>query len=289
MEQTVWVDLLFFVNFCMDFQCLFLTAKLLRRPFRLWRSVLSAAFGALYACAALFLVATGVWALLLDLAVCAFMCVISFAEKKRGIHRLFIPFAVYFGVSCAVGGVMSAVASLVARLDIRVESSTVTPSSFAFFLLAAAGGDATFLWARFCERRVRGTRATLTLELLGKRVTVTGLVDTANLLSDPVGGRAVVILERRVASAWLPAVFPEREMPSASVLASLPTPLARRTRLLPTATVTGEGLLLAIAPDRAEIDMGKGAHAVELLVGASSLASLPADCEALLPSALITE
>ena len=287
MEQTVWVDLLFFVNFCMDFQCLFLTAKLLRRPFSVWRAVIAAAMGALYACAALFLVTSGVVALFLDLLACFLMCVITFLQKGK--WRLFIPFAVYFGVSCAVGGVMSGVASLVSRLDLRIETTGSGTSSAVFLVLAAVGGALTFLWARFCERRAKGTRATLTLELLGKRVTVMALVDTANLLCDPVGGRSVVILERRVASSWLPLVFPERETPPDGVLATLPSRLARRTRLLPTATVTGEGLLLAIAPDRALLDTGRGAREVELLVGAASLASFPTDCEALLPAALITE
>ena len=55
MEQTVYVDLLFLVNFCMDFQCLFLAGKLLHRPFHVWRALIFASLGAVYAVAALFL------------------------------------------------------------------------------------------------------------------------------------------------------------------------------------------------------------------------------------------
>ena len=82
MEQTVYGDVLFFVNFCMDFQCLFLTARLLHRPFRIWRAALASVLGALYACAALFLAVSGAVALLLDSGVCFGMRPINFVLKK---------------------------------------------------------------------------------------------------------------------------------------------------------------------------------------------------------------
>lgn len=289
MEQTVYVDLLFFVNFCMDFQCLFLTAKLLRRPFSVWRGVLFSAVGALYACVALFAVTTRGAALAVDLAVCALMCVGTFTGKGQPIRRFFIPFAVYFGVSAAVGGVMSAMAGLLSRVDVPHIESGTSVSSVAFFLLAAAGGIATFAWARFCQRRANGVRAVLTVKLAGKTLTVTGLVDTANLLTDPVSGRPVVVLEQRVAAEWQPRAFTSQGKQSAATLVALPPALARHARLIPTDTVTGHSLLLALMPDTALLDTGGGARAVELLVSAAPIVSAPSDCQALLPAALLTE
>ena len=92
MEQTVYGDILFFVNFCMDFQCLFLTAKLLHRPFSLWRALLSSALGALYACIALFLPVGGVAAFCADLLVCLVMCGIMFLSQEERKWRFLIPF-----------------------------------------------------------------------------------------------------------------------------------------------------------------------------------------------------
>ncbi len=288
-EQTVYGDLLFFVNFCMDFQCLFLTARLLRRPFFVGRGVLFSALGALYACVALFLLTGGFMALCCDLAVCALMCVGVFATKGQKKRGLLIPFGVYFGVSAAVGGVMSGMASLLSRLDLPPVESGTQVSSLAFFFLAALGGLATFLWARFCQRRAKGARATLTLTLAGETLTVRGLVDTANLLHDPVSGRPVVILEQSAANRWLPALFPRAARAPASILASLPVSLARHARLLPTKTVVGEGLMLALIPDAALLDAGRGERAVELMVSAAPLGGAPEDCQALLPAVLITE
>ena len=288
MEQTVYGDLLFFVNFCMDFQCLFLTAKLLHRPFRIWRGLIAAALGALYACAALFIVTTASLSLLIDFAVGALMCLLVFFARGTSLLQCALPFALYFGVSFAVGGVMSGMASLVSRLDLSAVQSGTNVSSTAFFLLALLGGGVTFLFARLCQRKARDTRATLVLTLLGKRTEVRALVDTGNLLTDPTSGRPVVILRRDVARAWLPTAFPARGEDSVH-MATLPPALARRARLIPTATVTGGGLMLAFLPDEALLDAGRGVHAVELLVCAAPLEGVSAEYAALIPAALITE
>ena len=289
MQQTVYMDLLFFVNFCMDFQCLFLTAKLLRRPFFVWRGVLFSAVGALYACVALFAMTARGVALVLDLVICALMCIGVFTGKGQPIHRFFVPFAIYFGVSAAVGGVMSAMASLMSKMDIPYVESGTSVSSGTFFLLAAAGGVATFAWARFCQRRAQSARAVLKLELTGQELTVPGLFDTAHLLSDPVSGRPVVVLKQCVAAKWLPSVFPAEGTQGTAALLSLPPALLRRARLIPTDTVTGHSLLLALVPDTALLDTGGGARSVELLVSAAPIVSTPSDCQALLPAALLTE
>jgi hypothetical protein len=66
-------------------------------------------------------------------------------------------------------------------------------------------------------------------------------------------------------------------------LATLPVELARRVRMLPTATVTGEGLLLAVCPDRVFVDAGRGERATELLLAFAPLKGNTDECEALLP------
>ena len=202
MEQTVYVDLLFLVNFCMDFQCLFLTARLLHRPFPLGRALLASVLGALYACTALFLPASGVVAFVADLLVGLLMCGLVFLPQEERKWRFFIPFGLYFGVCAAVGGVMSAVSRLFSRLQ-------YTPSgggggSLGFFLLAMLGGLATFLWGRLCQRRAKGKCVKLHLEYEGRELKLDAFVDSGNHLRDPVGGRPVVVIDRMVAEALLP-------------------------------------------------------------------------------------
>ena len=157
-------------------------------------------------------------------------------------------------------------------------------------MLAAAGGAATFLWGRFCERRAKGKRVTLTLTLAEKTLAVEGLVDTANLLRDPISGKAVVLLDRRAADALLPPpLLRATEGLDQSAVAALEGEWMRRVRWIPANTATGHGLLLAISPDLALLDAGRGQAAVELLIAPMALSADLGECRALLPAELIVE
>ena len=53
MGRVVYADLLFLVDFSMDFLCFFITARLLHRRFFFVRSILAAAIGGVYSVLAL--------------------------------------------------------------------------------------------------------------------------------------------------------------------------------------------------------------------------------------------
>ena len=287
MEQTVYIDILFFVNFGMDFQCLFLTAKLLNRPFFLRRVILFSAMGALYACAVLFVVLPGILAFVADCAVCALMCVGALWQREEPLWRMLLPFALYFGVSFAVGGVISGMGALLSRLSLPIVSGGGGLSSAGFFLLAALGGALTFFWGRVCQRRAGGKRVALTLELDGQRITVQGMVDTANSLRDPIGGKPVVLLKKTATvSLFLRELMEAAEHHEA--VTALSEDVARRLRWIPAETAVGNGLLLAVQPDLALLDVGGGAVAVDVLVAPVPLKGVEdTACDALLPPGLL--
>lgn len=290
MERTVFGDLLFFVNFCMDFQCMFLTAKLLRRRFLVFRAAIFSALGAVYAVAALFLEVPGVVAFFCDLAVCFLMCTGVFFERTRSLGGVPLPFLLYFGVSFAVGGVMSGMATLLSRLQISGGvASGGTLSSGAFYVLAAAGGISTYLWGRFCRHRAANDTAQLHISLAGQTLTVTAMVDTANLLTDPVSGHPVVLLSPHAVKRVFPPPLQGVTAETLERITALPDDLARRVRVLCADTATGTGLLVAVSPDRVLLDRGKGATPTQVLLAAAPLRLHFTDCEALLPAELLTE
>ena len=288
MEQTVYADVLFFVNFCMDFQCLFLTAKLLHRPFSVLRGAIFSSLGALYACAALFLSVSGLWAFLADCGVCFLMCVGTFLQKGGRLRQTLLPFALYFGVSFAVGGVMSGIASLLSHMEAPIGTQGTELSSGVFFLLAALGGALTFAWGRLTQRRAKGKITRLTLCFAGKMLSVACMVDTANLLRDPVSGKPVVLLDRQTATGLLPqSILRIAEQNDATRLGGLSHELACRVRLIPAAAATGRGLVLAVAPDRAVLDTDKGEIEVDVLIAPVALMNDGNDYKALLPAELM--
>lgn len=283
MEREVYGDLLFFINFCMDFQCLFLSARCLRRPFSLWRGALFAALGALYAVAALFLPIHGVMAFLLDLGVCLLMCIGTFAGKSVRPRQILWIFLIYFGVSFAVGGVMSGMAGLLSHIEAPLGQSKLQIGNGLFYLLAALAGLSTYFWGRYCKKKGRETHGELRLVLRGREVCADCLFDSANFLKDPIGGRPVALLSDQKAKEIFPASF--LEAARNSDLSALPREFLNRVRPVPSISATGEKLLFAIAPDAAYLNVGHGENPTDLLIAPAF--SGFGEYEVLLPAAVM--
>ena len=107
MEQTVYVDLYFLINFSMDFLCFFLTSRILRGPIRFGRMTAGAAVGGIYADLALFLPLAGAAALGTDLLACGAICFITYGKKGER-RSLPVYVLVYTAVSMTLGGFMTA-------------------------------------------------------------------------------------------------------------------------------------------------------------------------------------
>jgi stage II sporulation protein GA (sporulation sigma-E factor processing peptidase) len=102
------------------------------------------------------------------------------------------------------------------------------------------------------------------LELLGRRVRVTALLDTGNRLSDPLTGEPVVILGSDFREALLPPEAVEAaalaaQNPAAGVSLLAETALATRVRLVPYSTLGRDnGLLLSFRADAVRLPGGEG-------------------------------
>ena len=80
--------------------------------------------------------------------------------------------------------------------------------------------------------------------LMGRSITLRAMVDSGNLLRDPMSGRSVIVADRRTLSKILPNGFPKEGETCKD------HGLARRLRIIPTQTATGESFLTAVIPDR---------------------------------------
>ena len=185
MRGEVYADLLFLINFSMDFLCLYLTSRFLRRRMRLALITSAAIVGGIYSVVSLFLPFGKYELLLCDIAVCALICAIAFHSPDKAISQFIKEVFVYLLISMTLGGIMTALFNLLNRLNLPLKQGGDSISSWLFLLLAIISG-LTALGSGNILRRMSARRMlTVKIEFDKKSVTLHGMTDTGNVLRDP--------------------------------------------------------------------------------------------------------
>ena len=256
MGGDVYGDLLFLVNFSMDYLCAYLTASLLRRRAVPWRLLSASLLGGIYAVAALFLPLSHRAALAADIAVCVVMCAILFWESGAPLRFFGVACALFVGVSMAMGGMMTALFNLLNRLELPegLMGEADDLSAWMFALVAGVSTLAGLRGSHLLRRSAARRYARVTVVLGGRQIELQALLDSGNLCRDPISGKAVIFIDPQAARILIgegEARDPE---------------IARRFRLIPMETVSGRRLHKAYLPDRVILKDSSGAHTVEALI-----------------------
>ena len=287
MVVEVYADLLFLINAGMDGLCFCLTGKLLHRKLSLWRVLVGSAMGGLYAVVSLLPDTGQAAALLADLLVCVLMCLAVFSGRGAGgWRRVALSTGVYFLLSMVLGGIMTALYHLLNRAGIPalLPEGEDGIGAWLFLFLAVAGGILSLRGGRLFRREAARIPCLVSVTLQGRTATLEGMVDTGNLLRDPVGGRLVICAE---SSRLVGILSPEMACAlqgDGSCLASLSPSDGRRIRVIPAGTATGTGILYGFLPDTISVTVeGKPAREVDAVVAVTVLDGT----QALVPSELI--
>ena len=254
MEVEVYADLLFLINAGMDALCFGLAGRLLHRKLIPWRLMTGASLGGIYAVVSLLLDMGTVIAPMLDLAVGLLICRLVFGGRANGKGGFLPAAAAYIVLSMVLGGVMTALYHLLNRMDIAryLPAGDDGLGTWLFALLAMVGSGITLWGGQFFRRNASLRRCRVTVVLHGRQAEAEGMIDTGNLLRDPLGGRIVICVKRSILSPLLPPALADaldgRNMETLEHSAD-----ARRFRLIPAGTATGEGMLAGFLPDRVEI------------------------------------
>ena len=253
--EEIYGDVLFIINFSMDFLALFLTGKIMHYKLTAWRIILGASFGALYGVLSLLLPA-GFLANVATFGVMLLMCAISFPFGS--LRRFAAGTALFAGVSMLIGGIMTAAFVKLGRyqqyIEIGGEIHTVYGDLpvWLFAVLAALSAALTWGIGALIRRRrgVRNCQMKLTFE--GKESALDCLVDSGNLLTEPFSGTPVIFVKAS-AAAFLPDDLLAAMTAGA---ASLDYRTVGRLRLIPSRTVAGDGMIVAAVPEDCRLGTG---------------------------------
>ena len=276
METTLYADVLFLVDFSMDFISLWAASRLCARPARAGRMSLGAAVGALYGTVAVITGLSGSLAYISAAAVSVLMALISF--RSSGIAEILRESAVIWGSGAMLGGIMTSVLSMFGTVS--PEGSTATPAAGMAVFAAAA----LYATVRVITRTKSRKSVTVTVRHGGKEVTLDALCDSGNLLRDPISGDPVMTVSSDTLVPLIgEAVCSALTSCEVGKLGDLPV----KVRLIPIKTASGGGMCAAFHPDGMTVSLPrKKKKAVRCLIAPLAVprryfggrdGSLPAD------------
>ncbi len=266
--QIIYADVLFLINFSMDFLVFYICARFSRKRLNALRTALAAALGGIYGICALFIPEEGVLPAVCDLASLILICTAAFYDKRDRFCDFLARCALFAGVSAILGGIMTSLYSLLNRsgLSDLEDNAGDDISVWLFALLAAAGGAAAFAGSRRMRRLASSKQGEIEIVFGTRSVRIRAMTDTGNLLSDPLSGRNVVICELDAIKGIFPCELSEFwRSGDVSLSANLPERYASKIRFIPArgALESKTAILAAILPDSVKAD---GESQLDLLV-----------------------
>ena len=290
MKQEVYIDLLFLINFSMDYLCLYICGKVLRKRLKLLRLISAAALGGAYSVISLFFPFSPTVNLILDALFCLVICAIAFAEKGRRLSSTLLCGCLFVGISMMTGGAMTAIFNLLNRLDLPLDSIDGDGiSTYLFAIIAAVAGIITLRSGEIISRRSDIKECKLTVTISGKTASFFALSDSGNLVKDPLSGKNVILIDRSALSELTDvSVFDDflqgQQPPDSSGVKGL--------RIVPIKTAGGSSFLAAANPDSlaAEVVTKRGkALSCELdaLIAPSDIGKSAEGCRAIVPSQIL--
>lgn len=281
--KTFYIDVYFLINFSVDLLALYFASLFFRIPTRLWRLCLSASVGAGAACAAVLLsLPLGVGLPLLSFLLLFMM---RLATGRVGALRLLRFLFGFLLLELLLGGVVYFSYGLLEDLfekpeieaNYGAENRGMLILAIVVFLsvgvlrlaIAAASSARS---ERVCE---------VSFSLFERRVRVCALVDSGNLLRDPLDGTAVMLWKADAAAGHLP--------PSLLGIsgAEKSDGMKSRLRLIPVHRGNATRMLCGYRTEDAEVILEKRKERVKLIIAIDEEDGTYGGYGALLPSAVL--
>ena len=267
--QTIYLDVLIGVNVYINYLLLVLTARFAACRQNRIRMVLSALVGALSSCVILLDIPSKLLSGGIKTLTALLMTFIAFDIRSR--KMLFRLTAILTTVTFGFAGAMIGVKNIMSTNDIEVSNFSVyldiSPVTLIFFTLVCY--VLLSVYSKLTAgRTAQKSACKVTISNMGKSVTLDGLIDTGNALTEPFSGLPVVIVSRKSIYHLLPEEIKDFG-------AENPQP-SRNIRLIPYSSIGGEGLLTGFMPEGITIESeGRESRTENVYVAASEREDIP--------------
>lgn len=266
---VIYADLLFIINFSLDFLCLFITGRLANCGGSTWRMVLGAFAGGIYSFLPYLLYITPIIAVPIHIAAAAIICLIAFRYQEI---KKFIAITLTFVISSALlGGLVTAIYGISGQYS-NGAYGEITAMSFA--VICGVSAIITLLYGLVCRRKINTRHAEVRIYIKGNKFHGQFLADSGNLVTEPFSALPVII----ISSSALPKPFDD---PESSIF---PVP----TRAIPFSTASGGGCFFGFRPDRIElIVLGKKPRIIDAYIAIDTAGNTYSGYDGIIPTSLL--
>ena len=257
--KTIYADVLFCVNFFIDFALLAVTARILKRRVTGLRLTLCAALGAAYAVAVFFPGLTLLATLGVKLLFSAALTLAAFGARTAAGY--FKALGVFYAVSFGFGGAVFGAYTLLQPSGVIISGDAVYIDVDPFFLFLLIGGSycAVWIFSRLLPKRSE-RHFRILLRLGGRTASLNALYDSGNGLTEPISGAPVLVAVYAAVARLIPK-------PARPAFRGLPCPEAAEWghgyRLIAAQGAFGNALLPAFRPDGAKVVAGGAEYATD--------------------------
>ena len=257
--MIIYVDIVFVENLLMNYIILFATAIINKVEIRIRKIFLASLLGSLYAIVIQFVVFQNFIGIVIKIILSITMVYIAF--KPGNFKKLFRQILIFYLTSFTLGGVAFFLLYFVRPQDILIKNGVyIGTYPIKIALLGGTIGFAIITIAfKIIKSNINKQNILYELEIClnGKDTTMTALLDTGNLLKEPISGTPVAIVEKSQLEKILPMNFLnniEKIMNGNIGEVESYNQYINRLRMIPFASIgKQDGMLLGIKADYATL------------------------------------
>ncbi len=246
---VIYADILFLINFSLDFLCLFIAGRLLNCGGKLWRMLGAAALGGLYSFVPYIIFMPVLISFPLHISAGALICFVAFG--KQDIKKFGITLGSFIVTSALMGGIITSIYSLSSQYSQGVYRET---DALSFFVILALSAVIALSYGLICRKKIYTKSAEIKIYADNKCFRIRLLADSGNLVTEPFSALPVII----VASSAFP---PPLDNPESQ---QFPFPI----RIIPYRTSSGRSCFFGFRPDKIELIVyGKKPKIINAFIG----------------------
>lgn len=252
MQSVIYADVLFFINFSMDFISLYITMKLLHRKVGLLRYLAAAFFGAVYGVIQVIFDTPRLLTVTLSLAVSFLMIIITVGKSAS--FKIYVKYTVIlWGISALLAGGVTLVCTLGSTEGLTAVNSKGQSS---MFVLAVGAFLALFI-VRIFFSSPRAESCEIELRLFGTKIKTTALIDSGNMITEPVSGLPVIFISKKAVAGHYSGADLDILCGDVSLVGSLSPDARRRVRIISAKRVGETRLLCGLMSCETQLLIGK--------------------------------